>query len=42
MVFIRGISTVNRNGKSDMKTVFNIWLMENGHLSLIYALEDLS
>ena len=33
-------ATVNRNGKSDMKTIFIIWFLESGHLYLIYAQDD--
>ena len=31
--------TVFQNGKSDMMTVFDIWLVESGYWSLIYVQE---
>ena len=32
--------TLNQKGKSDMIFVFDVWVVESGHLSLIYAYED--
>ena len=35
------LNTMNRFGKSGLMTVFNIWLVESGHMYLIFAQEDL-
>ena len=37
--FVLQYYTVFQNGKSDVMTVFDIWLVESGYWSLIYVQE---